>query len=204
MPEVLPMFPLNAGLIPGALLPLRVFEERYLRLLDDCLASDREFGVVLISRGSEVGGGDQRYDVGTVASIIGLQEQDDGTRLVVGRGTARLRVEEWLEDDPYPRAVVERLEDRGDVSDQALTHRLERAFARGLGLISEMGVDVGAAPDLPDDPAAAVYMAIAMLPIEALDRQRLLEMDDIAERLEAAVEVVEDANELLAVQLGGS
>ncbi len=203
MAELLPMFPLNAGLIPGAILPLRIFEDRYQQMLDDCLDADREFGVVLISRGSEVGGGEQRYDVGTVVSILGLQEREDGTRMVVGRGTGRLRVEEWLEDDPYPRAMVVRLEDRGAVSDDDLRQRLDRGFARGLGLLAEMGVDVGTAPELPDDASAAAFMAIAVLPIEALDRQRLLEMDDVGERLAAAVEVIEDANELLAVQLGG-
>ena len=64
MAEPLPMFPLGTVLLPGAPLPLQVFEPRYRGLTHDCLAGVPEFGVVLIERGSEVGGGDVRTNVG--------------------------------------------------------------------------------------------------------------------------------------------
>ena len=66
------MFPLGAVLLPGESLPLQVFEPRYLALVDHCTATpDRmRFGVVLISRGHEVGGRDERTGVGTVARIV--------------------------------------------------------------------------------------------------------------------------------------
>jgi len=60
-----PMFPLGMVHFPGIVLPLRVFEPRYRQLTADCLAGDGEFGVVLIERGWEVGGGDTRFNVGT-------------------------------------------------------------------------------------------------------------------------------------------
>src|SRR5664279_5050613 len=105
------MFPLLTVLFPGAGLPLHVFEDRYRSLMADCLEQDGEFGVVLIARGSEVGGGDQRVDVGTVARIANVAELDDGRMLVVATGVRRVRVAEWLPDDPYPRAVVADLPD---------------------------------------------------------------------------------------------
>jgi len=84
------MFPLSTVLFPEAGLPLHVFEERYRALMGSCLASDGEFGVVLIARGSEVGGGDQRTDVGTVARIANVAELEDGRLLVVATGVRRI------------------------------------------------------------------------------------------------------------------
>ena len=103
----LPMFPLSAVLFPHAELPLHVFETRYRQLTVDCLAGDGEFGVVLIARGSEVGGGDQRVGVGTVARIEKAAPLADGRWFLVARGTERITVSEWLPDDPYPTAMVE-------------------------------------------------------------------------------------------------
>src|SRR3546814_21025825 len=60
----LPMFPLGSAVVPGAGLPLHVFEDRYRALMKDCMAGDREFGVVLIERGSEVGGRSEERRVG--------------------------------------------------------------------------------------------------------------------------------------------
>ena len=105
-----PMFPLGSVLFPGGLLPLHIFEIRYQQLLNHALESDRRFGVVLISRGSEVGGGETRTDVGTLAVIDDHQRFDDGRAAVVCHGTSRFEVVEWLEDDPYPRARVRELE----------------------------------------------------------------------------------------------
>ena len=72
------MFPLGTVLVPSLALPLHVFEGRYRALVRHCLAGDREFGVVLIERGSEVGGGDERFGVGTVARIAEAAQFPDG------------------------------------------------------------------------------------------------------------------------------
>ena len=79
---------------------------RYRELTRDCLAGVPEFGVVLIERGSEVGGGDVRTNVGTVARIVASQVLPDGRAYLMTVGTRRIRVTEWLEDAPYPRATV--------------------------------------------------------------------------------------------------
>ncbi|MGN6600680.1 MAG: LON peptidase substrate-binding domain-containing protein, partial [Actinomycetes bacterium] len=102
----LPMFPLGSVLFPGMPLPLQVFEPRYLALVSDLLAGEaQEFGVVLIERGSEVGGGDVRFEVGTVATIVSVQVAD-GFIALLARGGRRFQVVRWLADDPYPRAEV--------------------------------------------------------------------------------------------------
>ena len=64
------MFPLEAAMLPGEELPLRIFEPRYSAMISDCLAGTGEFGVVLIQAGREVGGGDVRSDVGALARIV--------------------------------------------------------------------------------------------------------------------------------------
>ena len=105
----LAMFPLGSVLLPGMPLPLHVFEARYVALLSAVLGdADREFGVVLIERGSEVGGGDARFRVGTVAKIVTV-EIGEGSIVLVARGTDRFEVVDWLEEDPFPRARVREL-----------------------------------------------------------------------------------------------
>ena len=104
----LPMFPLGNVVLPGELLPLNVFEPRYRQLVLDCLAADApEFGVVLIERGSEVGGGDVRTSIGTVARVVRVMPLGSGRFEVVAAGIRRANVLEWLADDPYPRGDVE-------------------------------------------------------------------------------------------------
>ncbi|NLE79040.1 MAG: ATP-dependent protease, partial [Rhodococcus sp.] len=97
-PFELPMFPLGSAVLPGDKLPLHVFEPRYRDLVHDCLAApEPRFGVVLIARGSEVGGGDVRHDVGTIAHIDTHAAIGDGRFELLCRGADRIRVIEWLE-----------------------------------------------------------------------------------------------------------
>jgi Lon protease-like protein len=100
------MFPLEVAMLPGEQLPLRIFEPRYSAMIADCLAGDRTFGVVLIAAGREVGGGDARNDVGALARIAEVSEQGGGRYRLRAEMADRLRVTQWLTDDPYPRAEV--------------------------------------------------------------------------------------------------
>src|SRR3978361_912156 len=95
----MPMFPLGCVLVPSMMLPLRIFEPRYQEMVRACVASNGEFGVVLIARGSEVGGGAGRYDIGTAAQIMGLQPRTDGGFHISALGMRRIMVEEWLPDE---------------------------------------------------------------------------------------------------------
>ena len=104
------MFPLGSVLFPAMPLPLRVFEERYLALLAAVLSDEpAEFGVVLIERGQEVGGGDIRFGVGTVARVVEL-ETGEGSVIVLATGGRRFEVVEWHSDTEYPTADVRDLE----------------------------------------------------------------------------------------------
>ena len=205
MTRTLPMFPLGSVLFPHAALPLHVFEPRYRALVEQCLAApEPEFGVVLIERGSEVGGGDTRFDVGTVARIIEIGEYPDGRYALVTVGTARLRVHAWLDDDPYPRADVEIVvEVAAAPSAAAARDAVERELRRTLALAAALGAPVPPADvRIDEDPVRAGFEACALAPIGSLDAQRLLELDDPADRLVRLEALLAETAELLELRLG--
>lgn len=206
---VLSMFPLQSVLLPGAILPLHVFEDRYRVLVERCLAEDEDFGVVLISRGSEVGGGDQRTDVGTRARIARAERNPDGRYGVLAVGIERFRVHRWLPDDPYPRAEVTPWPDpRPDPDDAAAADQQLRRVAarlrRVLALRSELGEPgVPATIDLEvEDLVLNGYLLVEVSPLGPLDRQALLATPDLNNRLsrldEALAEVEIEAQARLA------
>jgi Lon protease-like protein len=196
----LPMFPLGSVLLPTMLLPLHVFEPRYRRLTDDVLAADRRFGVVLIERGHEVGGGDVRTEIGTVAEVLRAERLEDGRWLLVCVGTERMRVTEWLPDAPYPRARVLPWPDAGAPVRPDQIARVADRLERVLALAAELGAEVTDV-DLVDDPVTASWQATALAPIGPLDAQRLLAVPDAAERLARLLDVLADREEVLRFQL---
>ena len=170
------MFPLGSVLFPHMPLSLRVFEERYLVMLAHVLDSaEREFGVVLIERGQEVGGGDQRFAVGTMARVARVTAGDDEIRLIA-HGGRRVQILRWLEDDPHPRAVVRDLPDlEWDDGLDGLRANAERAVRRVLARAAEYSEpqwdpDIG----LSEDPVAASWQLAAIAPLGPLDQVTLL------------------------------
>lgn len=200
-----PMFPLGSVLVPSMVLPLHLFEDRYRTMIRDVLESeDRSFGVVLIERGHEVGGQDVRSDVGTLARVVEAEQTPDGRWGVVAVGIRRLRVERWLPDDPYPRAVTTLWDD-----DAVATPEHERQYGelvalhrRLLALVSELGYDVGAVQDLTDDPVLGTFQLTATAPISTYDRHRLLATPTVGERLELLAGTLGTAMELAELELG--
>lgn len=199
----LPMFPLGSVLFPAMPLGLHVFEPRYRALVTDCLRNRQEFGVVLIERGSEVGGGDARFPVGTVARITAAGELPDGRWLLEAVGDRRIRVAAWLPDDPYPLALVQDLPDDGPPDRRALDVA-EQAVRRALALKSELDEPAApAAARLDDDPRRAAYQLAAIAPIGPLDQQLLLALDDATARMRELARLADDAARMLAYRLSG-
>jgi uncharacterized protein len=170
------MFPLGSVLFPYMPLRLRVFEERYLIMLSSLLEADQaRFGVVLIERGPEVGGGEQRFPIGTLAEITQLGAQEGFVGLVA-RGSRRFAVDRWLDDAPHPRAEVTELPDlEWDPGLGRLRAETERLVRRTLAMASEFAENLWPADvELADDPAAAAWQLAAIAPLGALDQQGLL------------------------------
>ncbi|MGI8662639.1 MAG: LON peptidase substrate-binding domain-containing protein [Acidimicrobiales bacterium] len=172
----LPMFPLGSVLFPGGLLPLHIFEARYRELTRACLAGDREFGVVLIERGSEVGGADVRHSIGTVAQIIEATELEDGRWLLAAVGTRRIRVDAWLDERPYPLAEVSDWHDeRAGEGATARYAAVVAALRRVLALKSELGDAVtDSTIELSDDPGLGSFHVAAVGPWGPADQYGLL------------------------------
>jgi uncharacterized protein len=198
------MFPLGTVLLPGAVLPLHVFEPRYRALVADCLAGEPEFGVVLIDRGHEVGGGDVRREVATVARIVEVAQFADGRSALVTVGTRRIRVEHWLDDDPYPRAEVTDWPDATDAADaegpplQDLLARLRRVLA----LQTELGEPTPPVDsEVSDDPVLATYHACALAPLGPDDQYRLLSAAGPSQRRVLLEELLVGAEEVFRYRL---
>lgn len=197
------MFPLGTVLFPSAVLPLHVFEPRYRTMVRACLAAEREMGVVLIERGSEVGGGDVRTEVGTVARIVEAQELPDGRWALLAVGARRLRVVAWAPDHPYPIADVVDWPDPDP--DPGLAERTTGVTARlraVLALAAEAGDSAAPATiELSDDPVLAGHQISAVGPFGPLDQQALLAADTPAVRLELLDSLLRDAEQVLRMRL---
>ncbi|BAN02932.1 LON peptidase substrate-binding domain-containing protein [Ilumatobacter coccineus] len=210
---VMPMFPLGMVLLPGGVLPLHVFEPRYRQMIIDILQRDDtpEFGQVLITHGSEAGGGDERSMIGTVAQMVQCEALDESRYAMVTVGTRRIRVNTWLPDDPYPMADVDDWPDADpdgvdgvdgvDLADAvAATHaRVRSALAKA----AELG-DLDAAPtdaEISDDPLVATYHLASLAPIGPLDRHRLLAAPGPSERLATLDAVLDDVEAMLDFRL---
>jgi Lon protease-like protein len=197
------MFPLGSVVFPHQLLPLHVFEPRYLQMVNELLVDDGRFGAVLIERGFEVGGNDKRFSVGTLMQLVRTQLIDDARLAAVAVGVRRIRIDEWLPDDPYPRAVVSDAPDAGAPHDLAVgVGGAHAALRRVVALAGELrGTDGHRKIDLPDDPVGAMWALCGLAPLEELDRQRLLEHDDPAGRVAMLHVMLADLAAMLEAQL---
>lgn len=199
---VVAMFPLGAVLLPGGVLPLQIFEPRYRVMVTDLLADavdEPEFGVVLIERGHEVGGGDQRAAIGTIARISQLAALPGDRYGLVAVGTQRFRVQAWLPDDPYPIADIEPWPDP-PLDAQALVDAMravERLHQRVRTLndnVRQLG-EMAPPPDteISDDPTLAVYHLGSLAPLGPVDRQRLLSAASFWDRVGVLDSALDDA-----------
>jgi uncharacterized protein len=191
------MFPLSAVLFPHASMPLHVFEPRYRELLRHCLAADARFGIVLIERGSEVGGGDERSALGTRGVVTQAAELPDGRWVLEVEGENLIAVEEWLPDDPYPVALVRdatSVPPSGDVG--PLVGAAGQRVRRARALLAEQGGAPPLAPGFPldggGDADRAAWQLCALAPLSAYDAQRLLEADGTPERLRLLSELMDE------------
>jgi Lon protease-like protein len=200
---VMPMFPLGSLLFPSMPLTLRIFEERYLKLLGDLMSAETpEFGVVGIARGAEVGGGEGRMSIGTIASVadVGATGEFLGLEAV---GTQRFRVNEWLPDDPYPVADIDLIPDLvWDDSLMPARVHLELAVRNLLSFASQFGdFQFEADVELSDDPMEACWQLAGVLPIGEMDRFDLLSSQSAEDLIAQTYEIVTTADDTLRAML---
>jgi Lon protease-like protein len=193
------MFPLGSVLFPHMPLQLRVFESRYVVMLAEILEDEpAEFGVVLIERGQEVGGGEHRFTTGTVARILQL-EGAEGFIAVVAQGERRIEVEDWLDDEPFPQASIRELPELAwTESLQPLRDRAEHEVRRALALASEFAdMPWASSVEVSDDPVEAAWQLAAIAPLGPVDQMELLRSTTMEQLLIATIQLVDAAADAL-------
>lgn len=185
----LPLFPLSLVLFPGMNLPLHIFEERYKRMINLCLREGRDFGVVLAGAATDVPGQSLTYPVGTTAHITGATRFPDGCMNLVTIGQQRFRIHALNWDLEYCMADVEWLPEPESDAD-ALWQTAERRWNAFHRHIAELMQEPYEATTLPSDAAAASYTLASALPINNVEKQRLLEATDAVTRLREVIRLL--------------
>lgn len=193
------MFPLGSVLFPHMPVVLRVFEERYLVMLARILDREpSEFGIVLIERGQEVGGGERRFTCGTVAQVTQL-ESGEGFVALVAEGDRRLEVVRWLDDDPHPVAEIRELPAlQWDDALEPLRQQAEHVVRRTLAMASEFSDQQwSASVELSDEPIESIWQLAGIAPLGSLDQVALLSSTSAEELLERTIDLCLAAAETL-------
>ncbi len=187
----LPLFPLNTVLFPGGLLPLRIFEPRYLDMVGRCMREGTDFGVLLITSGEEAGPVAAMAAVGTGARVVDFSQLPDGLLGVMCRGSRRFRLLRHREQsDGLKLGEVEWLADPGPEA-LAEEHRPLAVVLRRV--LAELG-DTARHLDADFDDADWVSNRLAeFLPLERTDQQALLELADPQERMRRLAPLIEVA-----------
>ena len=187
--EDIALFPLNTVLFPGGLLPLRIFETRYVDMVGGCLRQDAVFGVVLIVDGNDTSNLVSIVEVGTSARIVDFQTQADGLLGLLCRGERRFRVTQRRQQgDGLNRATVEWMHDAPltplDPQFQPLVSVLRKVMARpaNIGRFIEPNYE---------DASWVSHRLAELLPLQPPWQQRLLEIEDPNVRLGLLAPMIE-------------
>ena len=174
------LFPLNTVLFPEGVLPLKVFEQRYIELTKACLREDAPFGVCLIREGGEVGAAAVPQQIGCLATIVQWDMPQLGLFHLVTRGGRRFRIlETRVGANQLISAEVELLpSDPAGAEIDGLCGEILKS------IIEKVGADRFPAPLRLDDADWISYRLAEVLPLEGAEKQELLEMGDAAARFQ--------------------
>jgi ATP-dependent Lon protease len=200
----LPVLPLRGTVVfPLTVVPLAAAQPRSLRLIDAVMSGDRSVALVMQKDAELEGAGpDDVHDVGTISTIHQMMRVPDGTVRLAVQGNERMRILEFIQEEPYLVARVERApEDMEDsVEVEALTRNTLELFQRLVSLVAHMPDELITAALNVDDPRHLVYLVATNLRMDPEERQRLLALDAIRDKLQALNSFI--AKELDVLELG--
>ncbi|HEU5422332.1 MAG TPA: endopeptidase La [Nitrolancea sp.] len=187
-PEVLPILPLKGTVVfPMTLVPLAAGQPRSLRLIDDVVSGNRLVGLVLQKDPEQktAGPGDT-YTIGTVASIHQMMRVPDGTVRLAVQGLRRIKILDWVGEEPFLTARVEDMpvEVEDSVEVKALMRNVVDLFQRMVALVSNLPEELVTAALNVEDPMHLVYLIASNLRMEPEEKQELLELDSARAKLQ--------------------
>jgi Lon protease-like protein len=178
----IPIFPLNTVLFPGSVLPLRIFEQRYLDMAAACMREKTPFGVCLIDSGEETGSAAVPHEIGTLAEIDTWDMEQLGILQITARGGRRFRIlEKQLAGNQLLEALVEIIPNDGGL---AVPPESQRLLPLLLKILKELGPERAPEPHFPEDAEWVSFRISEILPVHHLAKQKLLELEDPLMRLE--------------------
>jgi ATP-dependent Lon protease len=204
LPGALPVLPLREMVpFPDTLLPLGVGQQRSIRLVNEVLSGERML-VLVAARDPQVDQPtpDQLYDVGVAGIVARMLKIPDGTIRILVQGTERVRVSDYVTEEPY---LVARIEPLPDVLErtpelEALSRNVQRSFTEIIEQIPYLPEELQLAVTNVDDPSALAHLIAGALRISTEEKQKLLEEVDVGKRLRHLSEIL--ARELEVIQLG--
>jgi Lon protease-like protein len=200
----LPLFPLNTVLFPGQVLPLHIFEDRYRRMIGQCIEKSWPFGVTLIQEGEEVGGPAKPFEVGTTARVTQVERLDDGRLNIISVGELRFRIAALDQaQEGYLRADVALWpwSPSDETASQTLALNVRDRLRRYVEMISQASGTELKTNDLPDEPTELACLTAVALQVEQLEKQDLLNSPSIAGLLSKEVGLLRRELRMLQVIL---
>jgi ATP-dependent Lon protease len=186
--QIIPILPLRGTVVfPMTLVPLAAGQPRSLRLIDEVVSGDRIVGLVLQKDSEQEGAGPgETFEIGTIANIHQMMRVPDGTVRLAIQGVRRMRVVEWISEEPYLTARIEEIPEAADdsVEVNALMRNTLELFQRLVSLVSSLPDELATAAFNIDDPLHLVYLIGSNLRMEPEERQELLELDSIRAKLQ--------------------
>lgn len=187
----IPLFPLHSVLFPGGPLALRIFEARYIDMVSRCLKQESGFGVVLIREGNEVGEAPEVYEVGTLGRISYWERRRDGLLGVTVTGEQRFRIlEREIKPNQLMVAEVELVPNEPAVAVPRQHQELVELLLRILGELEHPYLTM---PKAYNDSAWVGARLVELLPLELVQKQRLLQLNDPLERLDRIARLLANA-----------
>ncbi len=202
IPSTLPVLPLKETVVfPGSLTPLAIGQDRSVRLVDDVVSDEPRILALVTSRTEDVEepGWDDLYEIGTAAVVDKMVKVPDGTLRVLVRGLERIRLERRIQDEPYLVGEFTKVPDVVVESDEveALTRNVQTLFQRIIGLVPYLPEELQIALANVDEPSALVNFVASLLRIKTEEKQQLLELENVEERLRELLRLLNRELELL-------
>jgi ATP-dependent Lon protease len=201
---LLPVLPIKDTVVfPEAVTPLAIGQDRSVKLIDDVLAGERTLALVAVrNEEADPPGFDDLYSVGTAAVVHKMIKVPDGTLRILVQGTERIQLEEPVQDDPYLVARFTPLPDLVEETPEleALTREVQTQFGRIIDLAAYLPEELQIAAANVDDPSALCHLVASTLRLKAAERQQLLEMVDVGDRLRTVLVILN--RELEVSELG--